>query len=352
MSTISTDEFNQLKDSVADLEKGMAGINTSLQALLARSPAQSSSASPATSSTTSATTTTTPQAATATAAQHVIAPRVVDLWAVPGSNANIPAQPAAPAAIHLAPGILPGAAATQTPYAGKSAPVRFPDIEQPVLQSALAHTLDFKDLIKLNPDYYSSSSSDNSVTVVNGQHTVTIAGVSSSTNTKPTKHFPNINALVGSFLVYFDILFFNLGLDLHDFESTWTLMHGGQLFTRHLLRLSESYSFSAILKYAQRFYNYRRSEMTMNIFTGWWFPDTSLMQELALPPRTFQAPSSRQANSTSTPNTGNSGAFVPRHETICRNFQLGTCPDPCKYGRKHVSAPASSSSTPTTPATK
>ncbi|KZW02738.1 hypothetical protein EXIGLDRAFT_759455 [Exidia glandulosa HHB12029] len=338
--SFSADQTKEIGDIVA---KGVAGIEQQLTDLLAKlavstpGASQGSSAAPSSSSVPpppgSATQITSPPPPAAAQSG------VVNLWATPDAIADAFAnQAGAPAAaVQHSPAFFPGAspsgaAATSNPLAGKNVILRFPHVEQSVLLSVLAHTIEFKQLVKLNPRFTQQTAPDQTLQLSNGQLSVVDKAV--------TKSFPDMNALLGSLLVYFDVLSFSLsashGKQAGGWEHGWTLSHGASLFVQHLLQLQQSYTFVSVLQYAERFFQFRRAEMLHSHYAGWWAPDNSLMFYLhPLPPVTAVKASGSSPASQSGPNK--LSGSKPRNETICTNFVKGTCTgDTCPWGRKHA----------------
>ncbi|KZV86702.1 hypothetical protein EXIGLDRAFT_801726 [Exidia glandulosa HHB12029] len=240
----------------------------------------------------------------------------------------------APTAVQHSPSFFPGASpsgsgAVANPYAGKNAVLRFPHVEQPVLHAVLSHTINFKELIKLNPRFTQQSAPDQTLQFANGQISVVDKAVA--------KAFPDMNALLGSFMVYFDVLSFSLsathGKQAGGWEHGWTLSHGASLFVQHLLQLQQQHTFGSILQYTERFFLYRRAEMLHGHYAGWWAPDGTLSFYLVnLPP----APLKSSASSPASP-AAPFKAAKPKADTVCMNFLQGKCTgDTCPYGRQHV----------------
>ncbi|KZV90665.1 hypothetical protein EXIGLDRAFT_720179 [Exidia glandulosa HHB12029] len=324
----ATEIGNIVTDSLAALKKELADLAASIKANTtppgAPPPPQvPASADPSTSTSTSG---------------------ALNLFSTPDEIADAYAarSASAPTAVQHSPAFFPGAspsggAAVVNPYAGKNAVLRFPHVEQSLLQSVLSHTITFKELIKLNP-VTQQSAPDQTLQWANGQ----ISVVDKAT----AKAFPDMGALLGALMVYFDILSFSLsamhGKQAGGWEHGWTLSHGASLFVQHLLQLQQHSTFSSILKYAERFFLYRRAEMLHGHFSGWWAPDTTLQFFLAPLPPAAPKPSASSPGSSS----GFGKTAKPKSDTVCLKFLEGKCPgDVCPYGRQHT-RPA------TAPATK
>ncbi|KZW01422.1 hypothetical protein EXIGLDRAFT_790821, partial [Exidia glandulosa HHB12029] len=306
--------------SVADVKKDLADLVARLKGVTLPPPAPAA-----------ATTATPGTAATSTASG------ALNLFSTPDEIADAFAArtASAPTAVQHSPAFFPGAspsgaAAVVNPYAGKNAVIRFPHVDQTLLQSVLSHTVTFKELIKLNP-VTQQSSPDQTLQWANGQ----ISVVDKAT----AKAFPDMGALLGSLVVYFDILSFSLsathGKQAGGWEHGWTLSHGSSLFIQHLLQLQQQSTFSSILKYAERFFLYRRAEMLHGQYSGWWAPDTTLQFFLVPLPPVASKPSSSSPG----PSSGSGKTHKPKSETVCLKFLEGKCPgDTCAYGRQHTPA--------------
>jgi hypothetical protein len=234
-----------------------------------------------------------------------------DRLAQPGTEANR-------VATHYSASFIAGAANDRDPRQGQSAADRYPHVDPVSLQAVFSHTLPFKDLSKLNPSY-SARDISTAATLLYSNGTLATAEVSK------TKAFPSFAYLIGSLSVYFDIVGFYRAATTTSWENYFTVVHGWSRFLGYLLELHNVFTFNSIVDYVERVYADRRAQFSRGSYTGYWMPDnalTHLLRQAPTPISRAQS-SSRQA-----------AGSQPLEE--CKNWKLGKCTSPCKWGRPHI----------------
>lgn len=251
---------------------------------------------------------------------------------------------------------------TTNPAAGKenlSAYAMFPLVPRPVIAAILDGTLSPADLIKCHPDAELVRRASTESTQLEARDGKIVTSVRDAT----TKIFPSLAVLLQCLLVYFAIYLY----------SVPTIVVGrivaGQFseYLGHLLRFDALYKWPAVLSYHVDFFRFMLRTQQENGIGRWDLIDqATASRHLYIPSAARSAPSVQnppRASHTVASSSSSSSSSSPAHfgraskvpataenpfglseaerlqnaTTICKNFQLGSCPNtPCPSFRQHV----------------
>lgn len=176
-----------------------------------------------------------------------------------------------------------------------------------MLAAVIGHTLPASDLYKLDARYRDKP--DRSTLELDGT-SLRIKGETSA------RDYPSFSYVHQPLVVYFTIL-------IHHVPDCKYFAAAAMLYIGQLQKLNEEYEWAAVLRYHLSFFQRRRREMQRGDYTRWGLRDSDLFDEHLVGHRR-QRPSEQKK----TPKTGAS-------TEVCRLFNAGSCPSPCRNGRIH-----------------
>ncbi|CAK5267102.1 unnamed protein product [Mycena citricolor] len=331
--SISAEEFTELRSEVADLSGKVSNLMDQLTAMFGST--SSPPAPPAVNSTT-------PPPAQQTAQP----PASSSLQPAPPGPTMAPATSAAFRGFSQSPswGAL-GAQSQSSPFgtasgmqfvpplppldspAGAPSSLRslFPDVEPAVLVLVISHELKAQDLYKL----------DGRVNEMEATFSLNANGIFER-NVSGHKQYTSPATVIHPLHTYFAILTAHLAsvpavpAAVRTSAPTYFYRYLG-----HLTSLAAEYEWKAVLRYHELFFNRRRNDMIDGLYANWAYPDVGLLSMHVYQHRRTASPvTSGSGNKTapakrSPPPTANASE-------VCRNFNLGQCTSPCRFGRSHT----------------
>ncbi len=232
-----------------------------------------------------------------------------------GLPADIATNPTPPVTASSFPQFAPTA---NLPTPGTSLLDIFPSIKASILLDIARHDFEPSDLYKLDTKYRDKAT----------RSVLDFDGTTFTMRDPSTKDDPSFRSMYAPLMTYFNILT-AFSASSGNTAYQYQVASGAFFYMTQLEQFNEEYQWSAVLLYHMQFHHKRRRDMARGDYSGWAQVDSALHAQ-------YLCGKERQRASGNSRGTSPKSPAQARDQEVCRLFNKGSCPSPCRNKRVHT----------------